>query len=119
MEFTARTLWPLFPLLLLVVVVCLMWAFVSAVRSSKDTWIAWVQGGALACYLLAAVTAIASETGAISANVHRPFSILAQILIVYAIYRLWGKGRRLLVGLNIAAWGAILSDTALHYLLAR
>ncbi len=119
MELSAKTLWPLFPLLLLVVVICLTWAFVSAVRSSKISWTGWVQGAALGCYLMAAVTAIASESGAISAHVHRPFSLASQIFIVISVFRLWGKGERLLVGLNLIAWLAILSDTALHYLLAR
>ena len=119
MELHAKTLWPLFPLLLLVVVVCLTWAFVRAVRSSKISWTGWVQGGALGCYLMAAITAIASESGAISAHVHRPFSLLSQIFIVISVIRLWGTEERLLVGLNLIAWGAILFDTALHYLLAR
>jgi len=119
MEFSAKTLWPLFPLLLLVVVVCLTWAFVFAVRRSKISWTGWVQGGALGCYLLAAVTAIASEGGTLSANVHRPFSLLSQILILISVYRLWGQGERLIVALNLVAWGAILSDTALHYLLSH
>ena len=119
MELSAKTLWPLFPLLLLVVVVCLTWAFVKAVRRSKNSWTGWVQGGALGCYLMAAITAIASEGGAISAHIHRPFSLLSQIFILISVFCLWGKGERLLVGLNLTAWGAILSDTALHYLLAR
>jgi hypothetical protein len=119
MELSAKTLWPLFPLLLLVVVVCLTWAFVKAVRSSKNLWTGWVQGGALGCYLMAAMTAIASEGGAISPHIHRPFSLLSQVFILISVFLLWGKGERLLVGLNLTAWGAIVSDTALHYLLAR
>ena len=119
MDLSAKTLWPLFPLLLLVVVVCLTWAFVRAIRSSNITLIGWIQGGALGSYLLAAVTAIASESGAISAHIHRPFSLLTQLLIVIGVFRLWGKGESLLVGLNFVAWGAILFDTGLHYLLTR
>jgi hypothetical protein len=68
---------------------------------------------------MAAVTAIASESGALSAHIHRPFSFLSQIFIVISVFRLWGKGERLLVGLNLTAWGAILADNGLHYLLAR
>ena len=119
MDLSAKTLWPLFPLLLLVVVVCLTWAFVRAVRSSRIRWIGWLQGGALGSYLLAAITAIASESGAMSAHIHRPFSLLCQICIVINVFRLWGKKERFLVGLNLIAWGAILCDTALHFLLAR
>lgn len=119
MELSAKTLWPLFPLLLLVVVVCLTAALVAVVRRKMDRTTVRIQAGALTCYGLAAVTAIASEGGGMSAHVHRPFSILTQILIVWAIARCWGKQRRALVALNVTAWAAILGDTALHYLLVR
>jgi len=79
----------------------------------------WLQGGALACYLLAAVTAMASERGALSANIHRPFSLLTQLAIALALVHIWGRGHRPLVLLNMAALAAILADTALHYLLTR
>ena len=76
----------------------------------------WVQGGALACYLLAAVSALASENGAMSANIHRPFSVLAQLLIALAVYRIWGQGQRTLMFLNLLALAAIWGDWALHSL---
>ena len=113
---SAKVLWPLFPLLLLVVVICLTWAFVRAVRGSGGTAAIWLQGSALACYVLAAVSAIASERGAMSRHVHRPFSFLTQIAIAAALYHVWRRDRSL-VALNLVAWGAILTDTALHYLL--
>ena len=137
MELSAKTLWPLFPLLLLVVVVCLTWALVIVVRHrkvrtaprafgfgypinyAKEQWAVWIQGGALVCYLLAAASAIASESGGISANVHRPFSLLTQVFILWGMYRTWGKGERALFSLNAVALGAILADTALHFLLVR
>ena len=119
MELSAKTLWPLFPLLLLVVVVCLTWALVVVVRHAKGQRAVWIQVGALACYLLAAVSAIASESGVMSANVHRPFSILTQVFILWGMYRAWRKGQRVLLSLNSVAWGAILVDTALHFLLVR
>ncbi|MEE8607093.1 MAG: hypothetical protein V3S55_05800, partial [Nitrospiraceae bacterium] len=78
----------------------------------------WLQAGALVCYLLAAVAAIASEQGALSANIHRPFSLLTQLAIASALFYVWKKDRPLVV-LNGGAWAAILADTALHYLLAR
>lgn len=118
MELSAKTLWPLFPLLLLVVVLCLTWAFVAVVRQSRGRRMIWVQGTALLCYLLAAASAIASEGGGMSANVHRPFSILTQVMIVVSMYLMWGKSSSL-VTLNAIAWGAILGDTALHYVLVR
>ena len=119
MELSAKTLWPLFPLLLLVVVVCLTTALVVVVRRKMDRTTIRIQAGALTCYGLAAVTAIASESGGISSHVHRPFSILTQVLIVWVIARCWGKERRSLVVLNVTAWAAILADAALHYLLVR
>jgi hypothetical protein len=118
MILSAKVLWPLFPLLLLIVVVCLTWALVHAVRRSSGSTTIWLQAGALGCYLLAAASAIASERGGMSANIHRPFSLLTQLAIALALFHLWSKDRSL-VRLNAAAWGAILADTALHYLLAR
>lgn len=118
MEFSAKTLWPLFPLLLLIVVICLTWAMVRVVRRASGSTAVWLQAGALGCYVLAAVSAIASERGAVSAHLHRPFSLLAQLAIALALFHLWGKDRSL-VALNVVAWAAILADTALHYLLTR
>jgi hypothetical protein len=116
MVLSAKVLWPLFPLLLLVVVVCLTWSLVHAVRCSNDRTAMWLQAAALTAYVLAAVSAMASEHKAMSAHVHRPFSFLAQLLIAAAVIRAWRKDRPL-VRLNLTAWAAILSDTALHYLL--
>ncbi len=110
--------WPLFPLLLLIVVVCLTWATVYVVRKSKESPTIWFQGGALACYLLAAVAAIGSEQGLISSNAHRPFSLLTQLAIVLVLFRTWKTKDRTLLLLNAVAWGAILADTALHFLMA-
>ncbi len=118
MVLSAKVLWPLFPLLLLVVVVCLTWALVRAVRRASGSTTIWLQAGALGCYLLAAASAIASERGGLSANIHRPFSLLTQLAIALALFHLWQRDRPL-VRLNIAAWAAILADTALHFLLTR
>ncbi len=117
--FSAKVLWPLFPLLLLVVVVCLTWALVSALRGRHAPAFRWIQSGAFGCYLLAAVAAIASEGGRASVNLHRPFSFLAQVCIVVGLVTaVRGKDRRML-WLNSIAWAAILADTALHFLLRR
>jgi hypothetical protein len=118
MELSAKVLWPLFPLLLLIVVICLTWAMVLVVRRASGSTAIWLQAGALGCYALAAVSAIASERGAVSAHLHRPFSLLAQLAIALALFHLWGKDRSL-VALNSVAWAAILADTALHYVLTR
>jgi hypothetical protein len=119
LEFSAKTLWPLFPLLLLVVVVCLTWAFVAAVRGRKGPYLMGYQAGALFLYILTAVSAMASEGGGLSVNIHRPFSILTQVMLALALYQSWKMGDRKMIGLNIIGWGAILADTALHFLLVR
>ncbi len=116
---SAKVLWPLFPLLLLVVVVCLTWALVYVVRHPRGPRAIWLQSGALVCYLVAATTAVASERGAVSSNLHRPFSLLTQVLLLVALLHFWRQKDRQALLLNIGAWGAILADTALHYLLAR
>ncbi len=110
--------WPLFPLLLLLVVVCLTWATVYVIRRREDTGTVWLQSGALAFYLLAAISAIASEKGLVPSDAHRPFSLLTQVAILALLIRTWKKDRSLLL-LNAGAWGAILADTALHFLMAR
>jgi hypothetical protein len=118
MALNAKTLWFLFPLLLGVVVVCLTWAMVRVVRRARGPTAVWLQAGALGSYMLAAASALASERGAVSAHLHRPFSLLAQLALALALFHLWDKDRSLMA-LNAVAWAAILADTALHYLLAR
>jgi hypothetical protein len=114
-----RVWWPLFPLLLLVVIVCLTWALVSVVRSGEGGKARWLQIGAFSFYFLAAVSAIASERGVVSAHLHRPFSLLTQVCLVLALIDHWKRGNRRLVHLNAVAWAGILSDAALHVLVVR
>ncbi|HJU04854.1 MAG TPA: hypothetical protein VJ692_06840, partial [Nitrospiraceae bacterium] len=59
-----------------------------------------------------------SERGGVSANVHRPFSLLTQLAIALALFHVWQRDRSLRM-LNVVAWAAILADTALHYVLTR
>lgn len=115
----ARVWWPLFPLLLLLVIVCLTWALVRVVRGGEDRKARWLQIGAFACYFLAALFAIASERGVVSAHLHRPFSLLTQVCLVWALIHHWKRGNRALVKLNAMAWAGILSDAALHVLVVR
>jgi hypothetical protein len=119
MVLSAKVLWPLFPLLLLVVVTSLTSALVYAVRHCKGPTAVWLQVGALGFYLLAAIAAIASERGAVSAHLHRPFSLLTQAMIAMALYSAWRRRDRSLMRFNIVGWSAIVADTALHYLLSR
>lgn len=115
----AKLWWPLFPLLLLLVVVCLTWALVLAVRGRYGRKARWLQIGAFTCYLLAATSAIASERGVVSANLHRPFSLATQLCLVLALIHHWKSAQRSLRWLNAMAWGGILADTALHSLMIR
>ncbi len=115
----AKVWWPLFPLLLLMVIVCLSWALVIVARGKKDPTATWMQIGAFSAYFLAAVSAVASERGVVSANLHRPFSILTQLCLLGAILYHWRGGRPSLRWLNALAWAGILTDAALHYLMVR
>lgn len=115
----ARVWWPLFPLLLLVVIVCLTWALVVVVRRGEQGNERWLQIGAFSCYVLAAVSAIASERGVVSAHLHRPFSLLTQLCLLLALIHAWRSGRRSLLWLNALAWAGILADASLHVLMVR
>jgi hypothetical protein len=115
----AKVWWPLFPLLLLIVVVCLTWALVLVVRGQYNARARWLQIGAFTCYFLAAASAIASERGAVSANLHRPFSLAAQVCLLLALIHYWTYPDRPLRWLNAMAWAGIIADTALHVLMVR
>ncbi len=115
----ARVWWPLFPLLLLVVIVCLTWAVVVVVRQGERGKGRWLQVGAFSCYGLAAISAIASERGIVSVHLHRPFSILTQLCLLFALTHHWKQKRRTLLWLNALAWAGILGDAGLHYLVVR
>jgi len=62
---------------------------------------------------------VASERGAVSANLHRPFSLATQLCLLLALVHHWKSPQRPLRWLNAAAWGGILADTALHVLMVR
>lgn len=117
----AKVWWPLFPLLLLVVVVALSGAVIGAIRQKKSRTDLGLQILALGCYLLTAVIAVASEgSGSVPASLHRVPSLLTQMILLVQLVRIWKRpDARTLRVLNMIAWGAILADTALHYLMAR
>lgn len=115
----ARIWWPLFPLLLLIVIVSLTWALVLVIRGRWDARATWLQVGAFSCYFLAAASAIASERGLVSANLHRPFSIVTQLCLLGALIHHWNGTSTSLRWLNIVAWVGILTDGVLHYLMVR
>ena len=115
----AKVWWPLFPLLLLIVIVCLTWAMVLVVRGDMDRRARWLQIGAFSCYFLAAASAIASERGVVSSNLHRPFSLLAQLCLFGALLHHWNGNNPAYRWLNGVAWAGILADGALHFLMVR
>lgn len=121
MALDARIWWPLFPLLLLIVIVALSAALVWVIRRKAPTTDLVMQSLAFACYLFTAVVAIASESGSgVSAHVHRLPSLLTQAIVLAQLVRIWGRAEvRPLRVLNMIAWGAILADTALHYVMVR
>ena len=114
----AKVWWPLFPLLLLVVVTSLSAAIVFIVKEKNSKTDVIVQVLALVCYLFTAVVAMASEGGALSPHVHRLPSLVTQALLLAQLVRIWHRERvRPLRVLNLIAWGGILADTALHFLI--
>lgn len=115
---SGKVWWPLFPLLLLVVVVALSTAVVWTVRRKAPRTDVVVQLLALICYVFTAVVAVASEGGSVSPTVHRLPSLLTQGIILAQLIRIWKRaGAQPLRTFNIIAWAAILADTALHYLI--
>ena len=112
--------WPLFPLLLLIVIAALSAAIVWVVKKKTGKADIVIQILAMACYLLTAVVAMASESGTLSPHVHRLPSLLTQAFLLAQLVRIWHRAHaRPLRALNLIAWGGILADTALHFLMAN
>ena len=115
---SAKVWWPLFPLLLLLVVIALSAAIVRVVKGKATKTDVVIQVLALVCYLFTAVVAMASEGGTLSPHVHRLPSFVTQALLLAQLVRIWHRDRaRSLRALNLIAWGGILADTALHFLI--
>ena len=116
-----RIWWPLFAMLLLIVTVALSASLVWVIRRKAPRTDLVMQSLAFACYLFTAVVAIASESGSgVSAHVHRLPSLLTQAILLAQLVRIWRRAdERPLRAFNMVAWGAILADTALHYVMVR
>jgi hypothetical protein len=116
-----RIWWPLFPLLLLIVIIALSTGLVWAIRKKSPRSDVAMQALALVCYLFTAFVAIASEGGgAVSASFHRLPSVLTQLVLVTQLVRIWARpDAKVLRTTNLVALGGILADTALHYVMAR
>lgn len=114
---SAKVWWPLFPVLLLLVVIALSAAIVFVIKRKASKADVVLQAFTLVCYLLTAVAAMASESGTLSPHVHRLPSLVTQALLLAQLVRIWHReGARSLRALNLIAWGGILADTALHFL---
>ena len=114
----AKVWWPLFPLLLLLVILALSAAIVLVVKEKAAKTDVMIQVFALVCYLFTAVVAMASEGGTLSPHVHRLPSLVTQALLLVQLVRIWHRApARPLRALNLIAWGGILADTALHFLI--
>jgi hypothetical protein len=116
-----RVWWPLFPLLLLIVMVTLSASVVWVIRKKAPTTDVVLQSLALAGYLFTAIVAMASEGGGrVPTYVHRLPSLLTQAVLFAQLVRVWTRtDAKPLRVLNLVALGAILTDTALHYVLVR
>src|SRR5438876_864011 len=106
---SGKTWWPLFPLLLLLVVTALSAAVVLAVKGKVARADVGIQSSALVCYLLTAVVAMASEGDALSPHLHHVPSLLTQAILLAQFVRIWRNDHmRALRALNLIAWGGIL-----------
>lgn len=115
---SAKVWWPLFPLLLLLVIIALSAALVWVVKGKATQADVVIQVLALVCYLFTAVVAMASEGGTLSPHVHRLPSLVTQALLLAQLVRIWHRDRaQPLRAFNLIAWGGILADTALHFLI--
>lgn len=114
---SGRVWWPVFPLLLLLVIVALSSALVWAMRRRASRADRVIQSLILLSYLLTATVAMASESGVLSRNVHRVPSLMTQGLLLAQVLRTWNRSEvHALWVFNVVAWGGILADTAFHYL---
>jgi hypothetical protein len=105
-----KTWWPLFPLLFLIVLTCLITATVRLARTKADR-IEWATTvSALFFYFL---------TFALGRWrwLHMPLSNVAELIILYNAVHFFRTGRKDIAWLNIISLVAIGLDFALHYIL--
>ncbi len=107
-----QTWWPLFPLLFLVVLTCLITALLQLARrrGSRLEWI--TSAAALLFYFL---------TFALGRWrwLHMPMSNIAEVLMLYNVLHFSRRGRGRIAWLNAGALAAILADFTLHLVLRR
>lgn len=102
--------WPLFPLLFLVVLTCLITAILR-LRRNKTTRVEWITAlSALFFYFL-------TFTLGRWRWLHIPLSNTAELFMLYNIVHFFRSGRRDIAWLNLLALIAVAFDFALHYIL--
>lgn len=111
MTLSAKTWWPLFPLLFILVLTCLISAIIRLARGGKVTRREWIP------LLLALIFYFLTFALGRWRWLHMPMSNIAELIILYNAFYFFRKGRRDIAWLNIIALLAILLDFALHYIL--
>jgi hypothetical protein len=107
----AKTWWPLFPLLFLIVLFCLITAVIRLYQSGKGSRTEWIGlQGALVFYFL---------TFALGRWrwLHMPMSNIAELFILFNIFYFFKIEKNRIAWLNLTALLAITADFALHYIL--
>src|SRR5262245_16825998 len=107
---SVKTWWPLFPLLFLIVLTCLITATIRLTRNKADR-IEWVTTlSALIFYFL---------TFALGRWrwLHMPLSNVAELFMLYNAVHFFKSGRKDIAWLNVIALSAVFFDFALHYIL--
>ena len=108
---SAKVWWPLFPLLFVIVLSCLITAAVRLPRAGKPTRKEWtILALALLFYFL---------TFALGRWrwLHMPMSNIAELFMIYNAYYFFKKNRKDIAWLNMIGLSAIAADFALHFIL--
>ncbi len=103
--------WPLFPLLFLIVLSCLLASMVQLWRRGGASRIEWaLMVSALLTYSL--TYALARWPW-----LHMPMSNLSELIMLFNVYHFFRKKRKVIAWLNVSALLAVACDFALHYIL--
>jgi len=108
---SAKVWWPLFPLLFVVVLACLVAALLRLKQSDHPTRKEWLLlSMALLFYFL---------TFALGRWpwLHMPISNIAELIMLYNVYYFFKKKQKDIAWLNITSLLSIAADFSLHYIL--
>jgi hypothetical protein len=106
-----RSWWPLFPLLFVIVLSCLIVAIIQLYRSHHGSRTEWIglQGAILFYFLTFALGRWRW--------LHMPISHIAELFILFNIFYFFRTGKNRIAWLNFTALLAIGADFALHHIL--